>query len=150
MVWFKYLLPIIFKSKNLFGFILCIYLSPTYANDFNLRLMCDVDTSYLTQTKKWKNTRMSWELEVDIVNKTLKKKNVYFWEGKKYEINTNFKIINLKRNHLVAVTDEFGNIYPKVATIILDNLLLESNDSVGVTYASHGIDYFSAQYGLCN
>ena len=54
---------------------------------------------------------MSWELEVDIVNKTLKKKNVYFWEGKKYEINTNFKIINLKRNHLVAVTDEFGNIY---------------------------------------
>ena len=157
MVGFKYLLPIISKSKNLFGFILCIYLSPTYANDFNLRLICDVDTSYLAETKKWENSRMSWDLEVDIVNKTLIKKNFVFAKGEKYAINTNFKIISLKRNHLVAVTDELESEYtgaPRVATIILDNLLLESNDSVGVTYAWHkqsnGIDYFSAQYGLCN
>ena len=101
---------------------------------------------------------MTWDLEVDIANGILVKKNDFSTKNKPFIIKTNFKILSATKNGLVAISEELTSSYvetPEVTTIILDSSTFDSNNPVDLTYATHaqsfGEDYyFNVQYGKCN
>ncbi len=157
----RYLLPIFFKIKNLFFFFLCLFFSPTYANDFIVKVKCDVNQSALSSEKgQWKRGKISWELGVNLQKKTLTKKNFFDVGDKTYTLQEKFKVLSHSKNGLVALSEELKSQFtgePSVATITLDNfidnLLSDSNGSVGVTYTLHSQsnneDVFLVEYGQC-
>ena len=158
MIFIQKFLPFIFKTKNLFLFLFVICLSPSYANDSIVKLRCNLKTEVLEENQKWWKGKMNWDLEVDIANGILVKKNDFSTKNKPFIIKTNFKILSATKNGLVAINEELTSSYvetPEVTTIILDSSKFDSNNPVDLTYATHaqsfGEDYyFNVQYGKCN
>ena len=122
-----------------------------------VKLKCDVNNFALSSEKgKWERGKMSWELVVDLLRKNLIKKNFFDVGDETYSFKDNFKILSVSKNGLVAISEELTSQYtgaPSVATITLDNLVSQSNSSVGVTYTFHqqlnSEDVFIVQYGKC-
>ena len=84
---FKNLLQII-STKNLLSVFFFLYLSPIQANDQKFKLTCDVETAVLKDHEEWKwNKKMTFDLELDIENKTLVKKKVTNPQAKKWVAN---------------------------------------------------------------
>ena len=158
MIFIQKFLPFIFKTKNLFLFLFVICLSPSYANDSTVKLRCNVKTEVLEENQKWWESKMTWDLEVDIANGILVKKNDFSTKNKPFIIKTNFKILSATKDGLVAISEELTSKFvktPEVTTIILDSSSFDSNNPVDLTYATHaqsfGEDYFfNVQYGKCN
>ena len=159
---FKNFLQII-STKNLLSVFFFLYLSPIQANDQKFKLTCDVETAVLKDHEEWKwNRKMTFDLELDIENKTLIKKNFTSYNDKISILKTNFKIVSVTKNGLVAVSEKvidrfFG--FPDVSTITLknlssDNFLFESNTPVGFTLTNNQQSsweqyYFAIQHGEC-
>ncbi len=162
MIFIQRFIPFVFQTNNFFLFLFVICLSPLYANDSMVKLRCDVNTSVFTSDKgKWVHGEMSWDLGVDIVNKTLIKSikvSEVLGIGEGYFLNDKFKVISVTKKGLVALSDELKSSYvggPQVQTITLafNNSQLESNRSVGVTFTSHdqnfNEDNFTVHYVEC-
>ena len=158
MLLFKSVFSNFFK-RNILFLLIIICLPTSYANASKVQFTCDVETGGLRGNKEWKwlNKKMNWDLEIDIANETLIKKNFFYVNNEKRIIKTTFKILSVTSNGLVAVSKELKDQFmgtPDVSTITLDNFLFEeSNIPVGVTFANHGQSYgkdnFAIHYGEC-
>ena len=158
MVMFKYFLAIIYKTNPLFWFFLFIFFSPIYANEYMLKLKCDVNNFSLSSEKgEWESEKISSEVGVDLLSKNLIKKDTYSYaKDKTYTLKDKFKILSVSKNGLVAISHPLKSTLtgaPSVGTITLDNLS-DSNALVGLTYTIHlqlnESSRFIVQYGKCS
>ena len=161
---FKNFLQII-STKNLLSVFFFFYLSPIYANDFLLNFKCIVSTVGLQDNLEWSETilnKVGLEFEVDIFNKKLLMKQIFPFPNETKILETDYKIISVKKNSLIAVSEEFidkNTGFPDVTTITLkksssDNFLFESNTPVGFTLTNNQQSsweqyYFAIQHGEC-
>ena len=154
---FKNFLQII-STKNLLSVFFFFYLSPIYANDFLLKYKCIVSTVGLQDNLEWSEAiinKIGLELEVDIINKKMLMKQIFPFPDERKILETDYKIISVKKNSLIAVSEELTyqlTEKPQVSTIILDNLIEDVTRPISVTYSYHSHldrEYITVQYGEC-
>jgi hypothetical protein len=154
---FKNLLQKI-STKYLLSFFFFFYLSPIYANDFLLKYKCIVSTVGLQDNLEWSEAiinKIGLELEVDIINKKMLMKQIFPFPDERKILETDYKIISVKKNSLIAVSEELTyqlTEKPQVSTIILDNLIEDVTRPISVTYSYHSHldrEYITVQYGEC-
>ena len=155
---FKNFLKII-STKNLLSFFFFFYLSPVYANDFLLKYKCIVSTVGLQDNLEWSEAiinKIGLELEVDIINKKMLMKQIFPFPDERKILETDYKIISVKKNSLIAVSEELTyqlTEKPQVSTIILDNLIEDVTRPISVTYSYHSHldrEYITVQHGKCS
>ena len=155
---FKNFLKII-STKNLLSFFFFFYLSPVYANDFLLKYKCIVSTVGLQDNLEWSEAiinKIGLELEVDIMNKKMLMKQIFPFPDERKILETDYKIISVKKNSLIAVSEELTyqlTEKPQVSTIILDNLIEDVTRPISVTYSYHSHldrEYITVQHGKCS
>ena len=136
---FKNLLQKI-STKYLLSVFFFFYLSPIYANDFLLKYKCIVSTVGLQDNLEWSEAiinKIGLELEVDIMNKKMLMKQIFPFPDERKILETDYKIISVKKNSLIAVSEELRyqlTEKPQVSTIILDNLIEDVTRPISVTY----------------
>ena len=154
---FKNLLQKI-STKYLLSVFFFFYLSPIYANDFLLKYKCIVSTVGLQDNLEWSEAiinKIGLELEVDIINKKMLMKQIFPFPDERKILETDYKIISVKKNSLIAVSEELTyqlTEKPQVSTIILDNLIEDVTRPISVTYSYHSHldrEYITVQYGKC-
>ena len=154
---FKNLLQKI-STKYLLSVFFFFYLSPIYANDFLLKYKCIVSTVGLQDNLEWSEAiinKIGLELEVDIINKKMLMKQIFPFPDERKILETDYKIISVKKNSLIAVSEELTyqlTEKPQVSTIILDNLIEDVTRPISVTYSYHSHldrEYITVQYGEC-
>ena len=154
---FKNLLKKI-STKYLLSVFFFFYLSPIYANDFLLKYKCIVSTVGLQDNLEWSEAiinKIGLELEVDIINKKMLMKQIFPFPNERKILETDYKIISVKKNSLIAVSEELTyqlTEKPQVSTIILDNLIEDVTRPISVTYSYHSHldrEYITVQYGEC-
>ena len=141
MIMLKKIVQII-SSRYLFSIFFFLYLSPIYANDFLLKYKCTVETGGLQDSLEWKTitSKVGLELEVDIFNKKLLMKQIFPFPEAMKILKTDYKIISLKKNSLVAVSEVLtyqSTEKPQVSTVILDNLIEDVTSPISISYAYH-------------
>ena len=155
---FKNFLQII-STKNLLSVFFFFYLSPIYANDFLLNFKCIVSTVGLQENLEWSETilnKVGLEFEVDIFNKKLLMKQIFPFPDETKILETDYKIISVKKNSVIAVSEELtyqSTEKPQVSTIILDNLVEDVTRPISVTYSYHSHldrEYITVQHGKCS
>ena len=144
--------------KYLISVFFFFYLSPIYANDFLLKYKCIVSTVGLQDNLEWSEAiinKIGLELEVDIINKKMLMKQIFPFPDERKILETDYKIISVKKNSLIAVSEELTyqlKEKPQVSTIILDNLIEDVTRPISVTYSYHSHldrEYITVQYGEC-
>ena len=154
---FKNLLQKI-STKYFLSVFFFFYLSPIYANDFVLKYKCIVSTVGLQDNLEWSEAiinKIGLELEVDIINKKMLMKQIFPFPDERKILETDYKIISVKKNSLIAVSEELTyqlTEKPQVSTIILDNLIEDVTRPISVTYSYHSHldrEYITVQYGEC-
>ena len=103
---FKNLLQKI-STKYLLSVFFFFYLSPIYANDFLLKYKCIVSTVGLQDNLEWSEAiinKIGLELEVDIINKKMLMKQIFPFPDERKILETDYKIISVKKNSLIAVS----------------------------------------------
>ena len=155
---FKNLLQKI-STKYLLSVFFFFYLSPIYANDFLLKYKCIVSTVGLQDNLEWSEAiinKIGLELEVDIINKKMLMKQIFPFPDERKILETDYKIISVKKNSLIAVSEELTyqlTEKPQVSTIILDNLIEDVTRPISVTYSYHSHldrEYITVQHGKCS